>query len=121
MEADNQVRWKTIHHQQKERIQTVQKRKEQFKEEKIGCIEQQMKIGSISVNQVMKQAASPRIPFGGVGESGFGRYHGEKSFETFSYQKVKFTQKNLSNVSLKYPPYNKDQLKWIKKFRKWLF
>lgn len=88
---------------------------------KVSYIEQQIKSGSISVNQVIQQAASPRLPFGGVGESGFGRYHGEESFKTFTYQKVNFTQKHLMNVSLKYPPYNKDHLKWIKKLRKRLF
>ncbi|PJH58680.1 aldehyde dehydrogenase family protein, partial [Salmonella enterica subsp. enterica serovar Typhimurium] len=55
-------------------------------------IEQTLKSGSMSVNQVIKQAASPRIPFGGVGESGFGRYHGEESFKTFSYQKANSTK-----------------------------
>lgn len=76
---------------------------------------------AISINQVFRHAASPRIPFGGVGASGFGRYHGEASFDTFSYQKVCYRQTSLVNFSLQYPPYQSDSLKWLKRMRKWLF
>lgn len=90
-------------------------------EESIRLLEHKVTSGAVSVNQVIKHAASSRIPFGGVGESGFGRYHGENSYETFTYQKVSYTHKNLFNFSLQYPPYQKKQLKWLKRFRKWLF
>jgi len=39
--------------------------------------------GSVAVNDTVMQVASPELPFGGIGPSGIGRYHGRKSFETF--------------------------------------
>ncbi len=43
--------------------------------------------GSVCVNDVMKQAVNQRLPFGGVGKSGFGRYRGRASFEAFTYER----------------------------------
>ncbi len=40
--------------------------------------------GSLAVNDTVMQIASPHLPFGGIGPSGIGRYHGQESFETFS-------------------------------------
>lgn len=43
--------------------------------------------GSICINDAMIQAASPYLPFGGIGMSGFGSYHGKTSFDTFTHYK----------------------------------
>ncbi len=47
------------------------------------------------------------LPFGGVGASGSGAYHGEKSFVTFSHEKSIFVQPRFAFGSLLYPPYGK--------------
>ena len=54
------------------------------------------------------------LPFGGVGESGMGRYHGRASFDTFSYERSVVTNTFLFDIKLRYPPYA-GKLKWIRK------
>jgi aldehyde dehydrogenase (NAD+) len=54
------------------------------------------------------------LPFGGVGESGMGRYHGRASFDTFSYERSIVTNGFLFDLPLRYPPYA-GKLKWIRK------
>jgi aldehyde dehydrogenase (NAD+) len=56
-----------------------------------------------------------RLPFGGVGESGIGKYHGKASFDTFSHVRSIVKNGFLFDIPLRYPPY-KDHLKWLKKF-----
>jgi aldehyde dehydrogenase (NAD+) len=63
--------------------------------------------GNTSVNDTVMQIASPYLPFGGVGSSGFGRYHGKKSFETFSNMRSVLVKSNLLDIWLRYPPYSK--------------
>jgi aldehyde dehydrogenase (NAD+) len=63
--------------------------------------------GNVSVNETVMQIASPYLPYGGVGSSGLGRYHGKKSFETFSNMRSVLVKSNLIDVWLKYPPYSK--------------
>jgi aldehyde dehydrogenase (NAD+) len=54
------------------------------------------------------------LPFGGVGESGMGRYHGRASFETFSHERSVVTNTFLFDIKLRYPPYE-GKLAWIRK------
>jgi len=61
--------------------------------------------GSAAVNDTVMQVASPGLPFGGVGPSGMGRYHGRKSFETFSNMKSVMEKSNLIDIPVRYPPY----------------
>ncbi|HSQ77339.1 MAG TPA: aldehyde dehydrogenase [Nitrospirota bacterium] len=56
-----------------------------------------------------------RLPFGGVGESGTGKYHGKASFDTFSHDRSIVKSGFLFDVALRYPPY-KDHLKWLRRF-----
>ncbi len=63
--------------------------------------------GSAGINDTVIQIASPYLPYGGVGQSGIGRYHGRKSFETFSNMRSVIVKSNLMDISLRYPPYNK--------------
>jgi len=56
-----------------------------------------------------------RLPFGGVGESGTGKYHGKASFDTFSHERSIVKSGFLFDVALRYPPY-KDHLKWLRRF-----
>ncbi|OIU72769.1 aldehyde dehydrogenase [Rossellomorea aquimaris] len=78
--------------------------------------------GSISygggcVNDTLMHLATPYLPFGGVGESGIGSYHGESSFTAFSHYKSILKQTTKFDVSFKYPN-SKLGLKIIKKLMK---
>ena len=69
--------------------------------------------GSAAINDTVLQIASPYLPYGGVGYSGMGRYHGRKSFETFSNMRSVLVKSNLLDITLRYPPYNKMKEKVI--------
>lgn len=61
--------------------------------------------GSVAVDDVVVHAAVPQLPFGGVGASGMGRYHGEAGFRSFSHERVVFTQAKFSLTSMLRPPF----------------
>lgn len=69
--------------------------------------------GGACINDVLIQVANHHLPFGGVGNSGVGAYHGHKSFETFSHIKSIVSSSNTIDFSFKYVPFK--FLKWIKK------
>jgi aldehyde dehydrogenase (NAD+) len=69
--------------------------------------------GNAAVNETVMQIASPYLPYGGVGPSGMGRYHGKKSFETFSNMRSVLIKSNLIDVWLRYPPYSKFKTKVV--------
>jgi aldehyde dehydrogenase (NAD+) len=69
--------------------------------------------GSSGVNETVMQIASPYLPYGGVGSSGMGRYHGKKSFETFSNMRSVLDKSNLLDIWLRYPPYTKFKTKIV--------
>jgi aldehyde dehydrogenase (NAD+) len=60
------------------------------------------------------QVASPYLPFGGIGPSGMGRYHGRKSFETFSNMRSVMEKSNLVDIFVRYPPYTNFKEKVLK-------
>jgi aldehyde dehydrogenase (NAD+) len=63
--------------------------------------------GTVAVNDTVVQIASPYLPYGGVGNSGMGRYHGKASFYTFSNRRSVIAKSNLLDMKLRYPPYSK--------------
>lgn len=73
--------------------------------------------GGGCINDVVTHVASNYLPFGGVGSSGIGRYHGKASFTTFTYEKAIVKRSTIFPISLVFPPY-KNRLRWIKKFMK---
>ncbi|GAK06191.1 aldehyde dehydrogenase [Geomicrobium sp. JCM 19037] len=73
--------------------------------------------GGGCVNDTIMHVANPHLPFGGVGDSGMGNYHGVYSFETFSHKKSISKRSSKVKVSFMYPPY-KNKLGLIKKFLK---
>ncbi len=79
------------------------------------AILERISFGGGCINDTVIHLANPNLPFGGVGASGIGSYHGEKSFTTFSHQKSVFKQMNKVDIPLRYPPY-KGKLNWIKFF-----
>ena len=60
--------------------------------------------GGACVNDTILHIGSPHLPFGGVGTSGMGSYHGEKSFSTFSHMKSVMTRSFLPEVPFRYAP-----------------
>jgi coniferyl-aldehyde dehydrogenase len=63
--------------------------------------------GGVSLNDTLYHIAQHRLPFGGVGPSGMGGYHGEAGFRTFSHLKPVFRQARLNGTGLLNPPYGK--------------
>ncbi len=61
--------------------------------------------GGVSVNDALLHVGQHDLPFGGVGESGMGHYHGREGFDNFSKLRPVFHQARLSSVSLLAPPY----------------
>ncbi|WP_152966052.1 aldehyde dehydrogenase family protein [Pseudobacteroides cellulosolvens] len=61
--------------------------------------------GGVCVNDTINHIVAHGLPFGGVGESGMGRYHGRASFETFSNGKSVLYNQMLFDLKIKYPPY----------------
>ncbi|CAM1373171.1 putative aldehyde dehydrogenase YwdH [Tenacibaculum litopenaei] len=70
--------------------------------------------GSGGINDCVMQVTNPNIPFGGVGNSGMGRYHGKYSFECFSHFKGVLDKPTAIETNLKYYGYSEKQLKVIK-------
>ena len=71
--------------------------------------------GAITVNYPSVHAAMTCLPFGGVGNSGMGAYHGRASFETFSHRKSVFTKGTWPDPSLAYPPLSRLKERIIRK------
>jgi coniferyl-aldehyde dehydrogenase len=63
--------------------------------------------GGVTVNDVLLHIAQENLPFGGVGDSGSGAYHGEYGFRLFSKHKPVFVQSRLGGTALLRPPYGK--------------
>lgn len=70
--------------------------------------------GGGAVNDVVAHLGNRHLPFGGVGNSGMGEYHGKSSFDTFSHTKSIMRKPTWLDVPFRYAPY-KGKLKWIKK------
>ena len=61
--------------------------------------------GGVCVNDVVMQAGVPELPFGGVGTSGMGAYHGKAGFDTFSHHRSVLRRTFWLDLPLRYPPY----------------
>jgi aldehyde dehydrogenase (NAD+) len=71
--------------------------------------------GSVCVNHNVLQLGVPTLPFGGVGASGFGAYHGRWGFAAFSHNKAVFRRPSHGELPILYPPYSRTK-RWL--FRK---
>jgi aldehyde dehydrogenase (NAD+) len=61
--------------------------------------------GGGCINDTISHIGSQELPFGGIGESGMGGYHGKVSFDTFTHQRGILFRSNLVDMPLRYPPY----------------
>jgi acyl-CoA reductase-like NAD-dependent aldehyde dehydrogenase len=68
--------------------------------------------GSYCINEAVVHFTADTLPFGGVGESGVGKYHGESSFEAFSHMRAVVKRGWSPDLPLRYPPYAKRQ-RWL--------
>ena len=78
----------------------------------------QLSFGGGCINDAIMHITNPNLPFGGVGQSGTGSYHGKAGFDTFSHRKSVFEKPRLFEVPLKYPPYTITKMGWIKRLLK---
>lgn len=78
---------------------------------------EELSFGGGAINDTFMHLANPNLPFGGVGSSGIGQYHGKYSFDTFSHMKSYTFKSTRLESSLFFPPY-KGKFKYIKTFFK---
>ena len=71
--------------------------------------------GGVTVNDCIFHVGQANLPFGGIGPSGMGQYHGFDGFETFSKKKGVFVQGRVTPLRLLYPPYGRPA-RWILRF-----
>lgn len=74
-----------------------------------------LSFGGATINDTLIHQSNYNLPFGGVGASGMGQYHGKYSLETFSHPKSVIEKTDLFDIKLRYPPYKDWALKFIKK------
>lgn len=74
-----------------------------------------LSFGGGCINDVIMHLGNERMPFGGVGASGTGNYHGKFGFDAFSHQKSILEKANWGEPDIKYPPYSEKKLNWIRK------
>ncbi|XP_014779289.1 aldehyde dehydrogenase family 3 member A2 [Octopus bimaculoides] len=76
--------------------------------------------GGVCVNDTLMHIALETLPFGGVGKSGMGAYHGKFSFDTFSHMKsIMWKSQALESINdLRYPPYTEKNMAWLRRLSK---
>ena len=74
--------------------------------------------GGGCVNDTIVHLACSGLPFGGVGNSGMGSYHGKQSFDTFTHYRSVLKKANWLDLPMRYHPYSGEKLRWIKRFLK---
>lgn len=77
---------------------------------------QKIRFGGGCINDVLMHLANPSIPFGGIGTSGWGAYHGKFSFDTFTHAKGVIKSSTRIDIPLRYPPFSKTKKKFLKMF-----
>lgn len=74
----------------------------------------EISFGNGAINESIMQVSNSNLPFGGVGDSGIGSYHGESGFKTFTHYKSILEKPNWLELNLKYFPRTKIKLKIAK-------
>ena len=76
--------------------------------------------GAAVMNDLILHFTNSRLPFGGVGASGIGAYHGKLTFDTFVHKRavVRQTTSALLDVPLRYPPYSDKVVSTVQMLRK---
>ncbi|GAA4425206.1 aldehyde dehydrogenase [Pontibacter saemangeumensis] len=87
--------------------------------EKQEAVLRSTQFGGGCINDTISHLANPNLPFGGVGASGMGSYHGKSSFDLFSHQKSILQRGTWLDLPLRYPPY-RNRLQMLRRFFHWL-
>ena len=84
----------------------------------IDYFQKEISCGGMCINDTLIHIANGKLPFGGVGHSGMGAYHGKFSFETFSHKKSIVIRKSIFDIKIKYAPYlgKLKIVRWLLKF-----
>lgn len=73
--------------------------------------------GGVTINDTIIHVANPHLPFGGVGTSGIGKYHGKSSFDIFTHERAVMKRGTFIEFNIRFAPY-KDKIKFLKKIMK---
>ncbi len=87
-------------------------------EKKIQKVLAETSAGGVTVNDTLLHIVNPHLPFGGVGDSGIGAYHGQLSFDVFSHMKSVLRRTFLVDDPVRYAPY-KLKLSWLRRLMDW--
>lgn len=77
-----------------------------------------LSFGGGCINDVVIHVSNGALPFGGVGNSGMGKYHGKATFDTFTHEKSVMHRGTWLDIPLRYPPF-RDRLSWLRKWLGW--
>ena len=83
-----------------------------------GSVKSRISSGNITINDTVKHVSIDSLPFGGVGHSGMGSYHGKYSIETFSHRRGVYRNKARFNIKQIAPPYNEKAFEFLRKLFK---
>jgi len=86
--------------------------------ERIKNVTDRSSFGGGCINDTIVHLASAYMPFGGVGESGMGCYHGKYGFDTFSHYKSMIDKKTWMDLDVRYQPYTAKKEKLLRVFMK---
>ncbi|MBP5246722.1 MAG: aldehyde dehydrogenase family protein [Fibrobacter sp.] len=81
-------------------------------------VQKELHFGGMCVNDTLMHIASSELPFGGVGNSGMGRYHGEAGFKTFSHEESVLERGTWLDLDFRYPPFTDAKKKLVQFFLK---
>lgn len=76
----------------------------------------QTRSGGVCINDTLAHVAQENLPFGGIGQSGMGAYHGRAGFLTFSKARPVFSRGRLNSTRLAWPPYGRRIHSWLYRF-----
>lgn len=74
--------------------------------------------GGGAINEAVMHITNPKLPFGGVGKSGIGSYHGKAGFDCFTHYKSILDKPTWLELPIKYSPHSNTKLKWLKRLFK---
>ncbi|RFN57891.1 aldehyde dehydrogenase [Marixanthomonas ophiurae] len=78
----------------------------------------EVSFGGGAINDAVMHISNPKLPFGGVGQSGIGNYHGKAGFDCFTHYKSILDKPTWLELPIKYYPHTNRKLKWIKRMMK---
>ena len=87
------------------------------KEEQAKALLRAISFGGGCINDTLVHTSNPHLPFGGVGNSGLGSYHGKKSFDTFTHYKS-IVYRGKADLPFRYPPFGEHKTNMLKQFLK---